>query len=216
MEIAPGLLWKTVYFTRGAHPNVPRKLHGVRKPPTLGNATVFIIDGKKQSTIFCPYTFQAFAVDNNCVELSTSKEPMSPFDKEAASAQLKAKWAYYQNKGVRKDYAECAKIMLLLGNEVPKDTSTAAAREIRCVEPGPELLKPFNLNSKRGKFVKFFLDKKEGGSLFQVMAELSVSRASVSTYLCLIQKEHGLGFSLSNGILKIMLPEKCKQLFVEE
>lgn len=217
MEIAPGLQWKTVYFMRGAHPQVPRRLHGVRKPPTFGNATVYVIEGKKQSTIFCPSTFQAFAVDNNCYELTTAKEPVSDFDKSIALAQLKEKWAYYQSKGVRKDYAEATKILMMLGEqEVFEDTSTAVAREVRHVEPGPKLLKPFSAKSKRGKFVKFFVDKNNGGSIFQVMAELSISRASVSSYLCILQREHGLGFNISNGNLIILPPADGAPLFIEE
>lgn len=74
-----------------------------------------------------------------------------------------------------------------------------------------KLLKPVKLNSKRGQFLKWFLDGNRG--VDQAMEHFGMTRNSVLTYWAALNRDHGIGYLLTGNTIEVILPVGCKEVF---
>jgi len=71
------------------------------------------------------------------------------------------------------------------------------------------------VSSKRGKFLKWFLDNDNSRSIREVMAEFTMTRSNALSYLYMLQKDHGIGYVLVGDIATVELPGNCTDPFDE-
>lgn len=219
MQVADGLEWRFIYFVRGAVPKQYALRNAISDPPYSGWGHALVLTGEKRSTIFCPFTLTAFQVANKCLEIAGSEDPVEPFRMDWFTDLVKTKWAQFQAWGFQRDYDTCALIMKRLGLEVPADVMTGGGEDTRKKggkETGTKLLKPVKADSKRGIFLKWFLDGDCTRSVREAMAEFSMTRSNALSYLYMIQKDHGIGYTLVADMATVMLPDGCTDPFNEK
>jgi hypothetical protein len=73
------------------------------------------------------------------------------------------------------------------------------------------LLKPIKPNSKRARFLRWFLESEDGKgrSIGATMTNFSLSRANVISYWTALQRDHGVGYAITNNTITPRLPSKC-------
>ena len=220
-RVVEGLGWGRVYWTRGPMPNNHgRARNEVKDPPNAGWSRAFIIDkGRKTVTLFSPYGFEAYNVSRSSLEyISLMAEPL---DLEFMRTMLPKRWDEICARGVMKDFDTAAAVMRLLGIEVPM-TTTSARDDAEATprggkEVGTSLTKPVKKASRRGQVLDFFLGGKEGRrSVREAMAEIDVSRKNLLSQLFLLQKDHGIGYTVTGDAVEVHLPEGCSDPFTEE
>lgn len=215
MEIAKGLNWLHIYWVRGATPTRSKYKNAVSDPPCSGWQHALVLSGEKRSTIFCPYTFEAYTVPNSCLEIATACEPKS-YDLDRLYSLIKEKWKTMQEFGWQRDYDTCTLILKRLGLKVPKQIMTGGGEDNRKKggkDVGSALLKPVKASSKRGKFLQWFLDNDNACSVREVMIEFSMTRSNALSYLYMLQKDHGIGYILVGDIATVELPAGCDDPF---
>ena len=216
MEIAKGLNWVRIYWVRGSLPKGYRHMNAVSDPPCAGWQLAFVLLGDKQSTLFCPYSFRAYTVHNECSELVRATEPTTAFRPDYMAKLIEHKWVLYQKEGLQLDYDVCALVLRRLGWPVPAQIMTGGGEDTRKKggkDVGSRLLKPVKAGSKRGKFLRWFLDNDGSRSVRETMAEFAMTRSNALSYLFLLRKDHGLGYELTGDMATISLPEGCKDPF---
>ncbi len=217
MQVAEGLEWINLYWYYGVTPRRAKYHNAVTDPPCSGWSSAFVIRGEKRSTLFCPYSFQAWPAANDCMELALCREP-DKFTPDFMRDMMETKWEQFQRWGFQKDYDTCALVMRRLGWPVPEQIMTGGGADDRKKggkEVGTRLLKPVKADSKRGRFLKWFL---EGGGAMPVreaMAEFAMTRSNALSYLYMIQKDHGIGYVLVGDTATVTLPEGCTDPFNE-
>lgn len=207
--------WRKIYWTRGQWVKGSARQE-VTDPPCSGWQHALILKGLNLSTIFCPYSFESFQVTNESAELVTSKA----LNLEASIDRIKKlvyrRWQELQSLGLQKDYDTCALILRKLNLEVPKqvmaggelDTKTRGGKET-----ANSLLKPVKSSSKRGKFLQWFIDGHHTQSVRATMAQFNMTRSNALSYLYLLQKDHGIGYTLIGDQATIQIPEGCTNPF---
>ena len=216
MQIAEGLNWSHIYWVRGALPKGYLHKNAVSDPPCSGWQLAFVLPGETVSTIFCPYSLEAHTVNNDCSELALAQEPGEPFRQDHVAEMMRQKWDQFQELGFLLDYDVCALVFKRLGLPVPAQIMTGGGEDTRKKggkEVDSRLLKPVKANSKRGRFLKWFLDAGGSRSIRETMAELSMTRSNALSYLFLLRKDHGLGYELTGDTATVMLPEGCENPF---
>lgn len=216
MQVAEGLDWSRIYWVAGPTPKGAMH-NSVTNPPVSGWQHAFVMPGEKRSTIFCPYSFRAFSVSNAEVEMQSRKDSSHSFRLKFVAALMKRNWAQFQGWGWQRDYDTCALVLRKLDLPIPAQIMTGGEKDIRKSggkSAGPILLKPVNPSSKRGIFLLWFLtNKKNSRSVREAMAELSMARSSVLSYLSALRKDHGIGYELAGDMATIILPKDCKDPF---
>lgn len=236
-KVAEGLFFGKIYWVMGDMPSTARQRNEVKSPPCSGWSHAFLIDkGGKLVTLFCPYTLEGFQVTRNCMELGSMSMDLKyrPSDK---NPMLSVEDGYLEWTSKRrdqlvdiilrnwdmagrlslpsKDFDTAAVVLQLMGAEVP----------LRVVPEGTEpdkprggkeadvlgLLKPVKRDSKRGIVLAFFLPQPR--SIREAMAEFGYSRSNVLSHLFILQKEHGIGYSLTGDAATISLPAGCTDPF---
>lgn len=213
MIIVEGLEWRHIYWTKGVLSRKhSRHINEVIDPPNSGWGLAFVLPGKKRSTIFSPYSFQAWTVQNDCAELALSTEPPEEFRPAFIREMVERKWHAFQSWGMQLDYDTCALVMRRLGWEVPAQVLMGGEEDTRKKggkTVSSELIKPVKRDGKRGRFLQFFLDNDGSRSVREVMAELSMTRSNALSYLYMLQKDHGIGYELVGDMATVSLPEGC-------
>ncbi len=218
MLVAEGLEWKEVYWVRGALPKGYPLKNAVSDPPCSGWQHAFVLTGEKRSTIFCPYSFEAHTVPNGAMEIVSATDP-TEFRGEIVGALMERKWAEYQGYGYQRDYNTCAIVLRRLGLPVPAQIMTGGGEDDRRrggKEVGSALLKPVKEGSKRGRFLAWFLEEDGSRSVREAMAEFAMTRSNALSYLYMLQKDHGIGYSLVGDIATVVLPDGCTDPFKGE
>ncbi|MEE8608970.1 MAG: hypothetical protein V3S55_15305 [Nitrospiraceae bacterium] len=218
-QVAEGLEWRRIYWISGTLPKHAEFRNAVKDPPCLGWQHAFVMPGEKHSTIFCPYTLTAFSVYAGCSELvNMDNVPPAEFRLDFIRELLERNWTQFQGFGYQRDYDTCALVMRRLGLEVPAQILTGGEEDTR-KKGGKEvetmLKKPVKASSKRGKFLQWFLDGDCTRSVREAMAEFSMTRSNALSYLYMIQKDHGIGYTLVGDNATITLPEGCENPFDE-
>jgi len=217
MIVAEGLEWTRLYWVRGVVPKHVLVRNSVKDPPCSGWSTAFVLTGEKRSTIFCPYSFHAYSVPNDCLEIQSMKEP-TRFSLEFVGDMMKSKWAQFQGWGWQRDYDTCTLVLKRLGLPVPAQVMMGGEEDTRKKggkAVGSRLLKPVTETSKRGKFLQWFLDGESSRSIREAMAEFSMTRSNALSYLYMLQKDHGIGYELVGDMATISLPGDCTDPFRE-
>lgn len=219
MQVAEGLEWLHIYWLKGVAPKHAQYRNSVTDPPCAGWQHAFVLRGEKRSTIFCPYSFQAYTMPNHSAEMMHAEEPKKDFRLDWLRDMVERKWKHYQGWGMQLDYDTCALVLKRLGLEVPAQVMTGGGEDDRKKggkEVGSALLKPVKAGSKRGKFLRWFLDGEGSRSVREAMAEFSMTRSNALSYLYMIQKDHGIGYELVGDIATVTLPEGCTDPFNRE
>ena len=216
-EVKPGLGWGQVFWVvggQGAMGNAPRFRLEVKDPPTSGWGQVFVIDrGGKSVTLFSPFTFDAFQVSRNSAEFQSIRP--TPFRAEWAAKLLPRRWQDTVNFNFIKDFDTAAVVMRELGLEVPMTSTAAGGGDEAKPRGGKEvevkLKKPVPRDGRRAQVLGFFLAG-EGGkrSIREAMAEIDVSRKNLLSQLYLLQKDHGIGYTIVGDAVQVALPEGCE------
>jgi len=217
-EIADGLEWKHIYWVSGNTPKGYGDRNEVKNPPCSGWQHAFVLVGPKRSTIFCPVSFDAFTVRNDCGELKGAVEPRDPFDKARMVARIHKNWKTMQERGWAKDYDTAALVLKRLGAVVPTQSLKGGGEDTRKKggkDVESKLKKPVKRSGKRGKFLEWFLDGDGSRSVREAMAEFSMTRSNALSYLYMLQKDHGIGYELVGDVATVTLPEGCDNPFDE-
>ena len=208
-EVVEGIEWRHIYWVRGDTPRGQQQ-NAVKDPPCSGWQHAVVIPSTKRSTIFCPYTLEAYTVPNDCAELWGSKEPRDEMAPTKLAKRIQDKFTECQNLGWSRDYDTAALVLRKLGAEVPasvmkggeEDTRKKGGKEVES-----ELKKPVKRSGKRGKFLQWFLKNEGSRSVREAMAEFGMSRSNALSYLYMLQKDHGIGYSLVGDIATVKLPQ---------
>lgn len=212
-DVADGLGWGRVYWTNGAPPDrSPRFRTEVKDPPCNGWMGVFIMDkGGKTVTLFCPFTFTAYNVSKHSAEFNSLKA--QPFDLKWHKVNFPRKWAEMVQFGWQRDFDSAAAIMRRFKMEVPLTTTLTKDGEEEKTRGGKtvevKLTKPVKKNGRRGQVLVFFLDGGGRRSILEAMAEIDVTRKNLLSQMFLLQKEHGIGYTITGDSIEVHLPEGC-------
>lgn len=218
MEVKPDLHWLRIYWVRGVTPKGTDYANAVKDPPCAGWGHAFVIKGEKRSTVFCPYSLRAYTVPTGCSEIEQASEP-GEYPEEWLIQHIKDRWDLHQKRGWQSDYDVTAKVLTMLGQEVPDQVMKGGEVDERKKggkEAAPELLKVVKLKGKRGQFLKWFLDNNLSGSVRGVMIEFDMTRSNALSYLHAINKDHGIGYELVGDTATLVMPEGCTWPFDTE
>lgn len=239
-KLSEGLFYGKIYWVNGDMPTSNRaKANDVKTPPSSGWSHAFLIDkGGKLVTLFCPHTLEAFQVTRHCAEMDSMSmdQKYKPSEKNPINnepdgwlewteeRQAKLLERVLQNWTLAgrlnlpgKDYDTAALVISMLGGNVPLRTIAERADQDK-PKGGKEadvlgLLKPVKPESKRGQVLAFFLPQPR--SIREAMAEFGTTRSNILSHLFILQKDHGIGYSLSGDAATILLPEGCTDPYAE-
>lgn len=238
-RVAEGLYFGKIYWVVGDMPSTSRFRNDVKSPPNAGWSHAFLVDkGGKMVTLFCPFTLEGYQVTRTCAELSSmemdkkykpsDKNPLlnvedgwADWTKEREQKLLGiilSSWAQAGRLSLpNKDYDTAAMVISMMGGEVPLRVLPEGAEPDK-PRGGKEadvlgLLKPVKRESKRGKVLEFFLPQPR--SIREAMAEFGYSRSNVLSHLFILQKDHGIGYTLTGDAATITLPPGCTDPFAE-
>jgi hypothetical protein len=218
MPLPDKVSWAKIYWVRGALPRGSMYSPDVSDPPCSGWQHAFILHGEKRSTIFCPHTFMGFTVRNTASELTASIDRSASFNEKAILDTMDRNWKAFQGYGWQRDYDTAALILRKFKVPVPdqiarggeEDTKTRGGKPA-----GDELLKLVKPNSKRGKFLSYFMKGGGSRSIRECMAEFSITRSNALSYLHLIHKDHGIGYELIGDSANLLFPDGVTDPFNE-
>jgi hypothetical protein len=215
-----GVAYRRVYYVRGGKAKHWVNTWFVKDPPTSGFARAFVLGGEsaKKLTIFCPFTLQSYSVPRIAGELLEELE-LTENQLLALVETMTTKWNEYIRYGFQRDYDVAALVLTKLGADVPTASLTdttierapgAAPPKERKERKGGKpcaaaLKKPVDRTSKRGKVADFFLGS-EQKSVRECMARLEMTRNSVLSALHVLNKDHGVGYSVVNDTASIVIP----------
>lgn len=238
-RVAEGLFFGRIYWVMGDMPSTSRQRNDVKSPPNAGWSHAFLIDkGGKMVTLFCPYTLEGFQVTRNCSEIGSMQmderyvpSPVNPMlnvvdgwqewtpDRHARLlAMILKAWDMAGRLSLpNKDYDTAALVISMMGGNVPLRVLAEGAEPDK-PRGGKEadvlgLLKPVKKDSKRGLVLQFFLPQPR--SIREAMAEFGYSRSNVLSHLFILQKDHGIGYTLTGDAATITLPPGCTDPFAE-
>lgn len=240
-KIAEGLFYGRIYWVNGELPTKDRSLaNDVKSPPNSGWSHAFLIDkGGKLVTLFCPFTLESFQVSRQCGELASMsmdaryvpnpkypsqniEDGWKPWTKEREKKLLdliKQNWEMAGRLSLpNRDFDIAAMVISILGGEVPLRVVAEGAepdkpRGGKAADDVLGLLKPVKKGSKRGLVLDFFLPQPR--SIREAMAEFSTTRSNILSHLFILQKDHGIGYSLTGDAASIQLPAGCTDPYAE-
>lgn len=222
MIVAEGLDFRRVYWTAGhvKRDGLSRFRPEVKDPPCSGWQHAFLILGEKLTTIFCPYSMESHQVTNSSQEVATAAEP-AEWRPDVMPKIILDRWAMHGRLQMRADYDVAALVLKRLGVEVPMIVGKEAQEDVEDQEskggkdPAETLLKAVKPDGKRGKFLKWWLEKGRC-SIRECMAEFGMTRSNVLSYLYALNKDHGIGYDLKGDSAELVLPDGCEDPFKED
>lgn len=200
-----------IYFVRGGAPNYWKHKYEITDPPTSGHGHAVIIPGDKRSTIFCPFTLEAYQVNNRCGELASAVDvEVTP---EKLADHINRAWEEAVKLGFQRDFGVAALVLTELGQPVPKflpPPPDPTKRDENKARGGKQVdeaaLRPCNPSSKRADVARFFMHE-EPQSLHEAMARLGLTRSGVLSHLFTLNKDHGVGYELMSDCARLVVPE---------
>lgn len=215
--VEDGLEWRRIFWVNGVSPRDSSYRNTVHNPPCNGWQSAFIVTGEKRSVVFCPYSFESFPMPNDAAELVRSlPNDVTTRTRIWMKDFLQRKWQEYQTLGLMKDYDTAALVFRRLGMEPPQQLVKGGEEDVRekgGKGPAPELLKPVRRSGKRGAFLQYFLDNFGSRSVREAMADLEMTRSNVLSYLFMLHKDHGIGYTLVGDTAEITLPDGVTEPF---
>jgi hypothetical protein len=73
----------------------------------------------------------------------------------------------------------------------------------------PRLRRQLKSFSKRAAFLRWFMDDPDGRSVGAAMATFQMTRPNVMAYWTALNRDHGIGYSLSGNTITVELPDRC-------
>lgn len=196
----------------------------VKDPPTSGFAHVFVIPGKKQSMLFCPYTLWSQSVPNRCLEIKGAKPAQFGLDahrtledgtetttKDMMAAIIDRRWALACRLGLAADFDVAALVLNRLGKPVPtyaraSSVEADGSQKERGGKAMDETKRRFvDPKSRRGGVLKFFIEGTR--SIREAMAELDLTRSGVLSHLFSLNRDHGIGYTLAADCATVSVPD---------
>lgn len=219
MNLVDGLEIFRVYWLKGNQPRSVLHRYEVKDPPLSGWSFVLLLRGEKRSTLLCPYTFENYQVSNKSGEMHSMTDHAQAPGVTRVVEMLRKTWAECQGFGWQKDYDLVVKVFRMLGAEVPEqimrggeeDTRKRGGKEVKTA-----LARPVKASSKRGKFLKWFMDGGNSRSVREAMAEFGMTRSNALSYLYMLQKDHGIGYELQGDTASLTFPEGCTDPFASQ
>lgn len=240
-RVVEGLYFGAIYWIAGDMPSSSRQRNEVKSPPNSGWSHCFVVDkGGKMVTLFCPYTLEGFQVSRQAHEYNgmTMDKAYKPHA-TIPGRMVEDGWRPWDNKRhdllldmilkawdmagrlslPSKDYDTAAMVIAMLGGEVPLRTIPEGAepdkpRGGKEVDTVLGLLKPVKRKGRRGEVLAFFLPGAR--SIREAMAEFGVTRSNLLSQLYLLNKDHGIGYTLTGDAATITLPAGCTDPFEPE
>lgn len=229
--IKENLGWARVYWARGDLESKSARVNEVSSPPTIGWSHVVIMEGPKQCTIFCPFTFQTYNVSKRSAEYASLRTPEQRLNISTLSKHLLDKWAVWTKLGMRRDFHMATIVLRALGIEPPISELSAGIEyddfgdpiepELDSGRKGKqseeELKKPVKRTSKRGEVLAWFLE--DGGgpkSIHAAMAVFKTNRSNILSHLFILQKDHGIGYALGGNTATVFVPGKVDPFIQEQ
>lgn len=208
MQIADELHYLRIYWVVGAGIKNDTYIHSVKSPPCAGWRGAYVIMGEKFSTIFCPFSFTTYQVTTDCHEITKARDPDS-FNEKWAVENLKRTWKEHQTRGWQSDYDTAARVLTLLGADVPAQVRKGGDKDTRKKGGKPvakTLLSPINPDSKRGKLLAWFVANGNKASVRSAMIKFDATRSAVLSNLRALNVDHGIGYELIGDDAKVILP----------
>lgn len=220
VALPEGLRWIRVYWVRGQLPKGSTYHSQVSDPPCAGWQHAFVLDGEKRSTIFCPFSYQAFTVRNDAGEIAQCMDFTDRWEESAERIVrlLQKTWKECQAWGFQRDYDTAALILKKLKLPVPDQVLKGGEEDTRSRGGKPaadKLLKLVKPKTKRGKFLAFFMKNDGSRSIRECMAEFNITRSNALSYLHLTHKDHGIGYSLVGDTASLVFPAGVTDPFNE-
>lgn len=217
VALAADLDWLRIYYLKGPAPKNEGGKHRyeVQDPPCSGWQFAVVIPAGKRSTIFCPYTLESYSVRSDCAEIALA-ERKGPLPRDFVVKTVTEKWNEMQARGWVKDYDTAALVLRRLGAEVPAQVMKGGEEDTRRKggkEVSVALEKPVKRNSKRGKFLEWFLAGGGSRPVREAMAEFGMTRSNALSYLFMLQKDHGIGYTLTGDMAVLTMPQGCVNPF---
>lgn len=216
MNVAEGLDWLNVPWVLGVPPKGSSGYQAVKDGPCNGWQHALVAPGERRSTIFCPYTLTSYTVRNDCNELRNAKEPRDPFRRDYVLDLMRRKWAEYQRHGFQRHYDQFVRVFRMFGEEAPAQVSRGGDLDTKKrggKETAETLRKPVRLDSKRGEFLKWFLEADGSRSVREAMVHFEMTKSNAQSYLFILNKDHGIGYELVGDTATVHLPEGCTNPF---
>lgn len=218
-QVADGLLWARIYWMDGEEPKGSPYRSEVKDPPHLGWGLCYVVDtGGKLVTLFDPFGLYAYQVSRHSCEYMSLEPARDPYRGPYMAALLRDKWEQAARHAWQRDYASCAVVLRLLGLEVPMNL-VPEGTEVK-VTGGKQaddalgLIKPVKRDGRRGQVLAFFLAGEGGArSIHEATAEMGVTRSNLLSQCYLLQKDHGIGYTVAGDVVTIQLPAGCDNPF---
>lgn len=206
-KIREDLEWVRVYWVRGGAPKHAEPSF-VKDPPCSGWSAAFLMRGAKRSVLFCPYTLQGYQVPNRCYEMTGHREV--DFNEERIIALMQSNWTEHQSRGNMSDYDTAAVVFKRLGLKEPEQLLKGGEEDSRTKGGKPaaaSLLKPIKKAGKRGVFLSYLMEAEQPVSVRELMAEFDMTRSNVLSYLHVLNRDQGIGYSLIGDGITMEVPE---------
>ena len=221
-QIADGLYWARIYWMDGEPPKGSPHRSEAKDPPHLGWGHCYVVDtGGKLVTLFCPFTLSAYQVSRHSFEYDSLKPAKAPYRGPRMAQLLRDKWEQAARHAWQRDFASCAVVLRMLGLEVPMnlvpegfEVKTTGGKD---ADDSLGLTKPVKRNGRRGQVLSFFLAGEGGArSIHEATAEFGISRSNLLSQCYLLQKDHGIGYTVAGDVVTVRLPTGCADPFGEE
>lgn len=214
-----GIDWANIPWirttVRGEYESKSGARNEVNNPPSSGWQHAFIVKGETHSTIFCPFTFQSFHVSNGAYEVVGAKNADEAFRPDYIRDLITRNWLACKRHGTPgASYDVAAIIMSKFGWEFPIEEESESETEEGARRGGKpaadKLLRKVAAKSKRGDFLKWFLENPNGRSVRGAMVHFDMKRRAVMSMWFNINRDNGIGYTLTGDTIAVHLPATVK------
>jgi hypothetical protein len=214
MQQPDNIRFLRVYWVSGPAPKGSGMTPSVKDPPCAGWSGAVQVVGEKMSWLLCPHTLSGYQVRTDCYEIATAQE-VSPSIEKVVN-RIQDTWKRNQKLGIGGDFDIAARVLKALGAEVPTEVVQKDGSQTKETRGGKEaaerIIKPVKRSSKRGKVLAYVLEKGGAIAIRDVMAEFDATRSSVLSTMYILNKDHGIGYTLAGDELSVQMPADCDEV----
>jgi hypothetical protein len=224
--VCENVTWGQLYFG-GEGYKAPKPI-SVKDPPSVGWSTVFVMDDGDPHfvKVFHLWTMRSWQVLRHGHEMSSYQGV--GYETEFPKARFEKSLPQYYAEHRRRadptaDYDTAIALMMVLGVETPSADrlgdfppmeQTAAATH--APKPPKEkgdgsTFKKVKKDGRRGEVLAFFLDG--GTSAAAAIGKFGITRSNLLSQLYLLNKDHGIGYTVKGDAVSVSLPEGIEDPF---
>jgi hypothetical protein len=211
--VEPGLEYGVIFYSNGWTGKDSRSRSEIKDADINGNALAFALsqEGSRYVHVFCPFHMRAWQVSRDSLEYRSLRRAEQPIDRQRIVGIIHRNWADAARRLWQRDFDVAAMVLRALGAEVPvnalpegTEAKTTGGKEADVLG----LLKPVKRGGRRAEVLSFFLEG-EGGkrSIHEATAKFGISRSNLLSQCYLLQKDHGIGYSVMGDAVQVTLPE---------